>query len=182
MSKKYFSILELMVAMVIIMILAGIVVGVAGFANKQMAISKIKSKISKFEIAMEQYKSDWGFYPRSADLDELADVLWDTTPAPDKISFHNLQNKAYLPEIGTTSTDVETYCKDFMGNPIFYQSPGDVNAEKYDLFSIGINSYAGTTDTAKYDDTEADLGVSEAQDPDEFTDDECDDISNFSRK
>lgn len=178
--------IELMVAMVIILVLAGMVIGVSGLVNKQMGISKIKSKISTFEIAMEQYKSDWGFYPRSYNLDELHDVLLDSS---NDLHFHNLQDKAYLPEMGTTLSDVEKYCKDFMDNPIFYQCPGDVNTTKFDLFSLGINGYAGVTSSATYDDENTYLGldsdsdhISQAQDPDEFTDDECDDISNFSRK
>jgi prepilin-type N-terminal cleavage/methylation domain-containing protein len=58
-----FTLIELMAVIVIIVILAGIVVGSMGFVNEKQARSKAKVQIDLLSKAIEDYKMDNGTYP-----------------------------------------------------------------------------------------------------------------------
>ena len=58
-----FTLIELMAVIVIIVILAGIVVGSMGYVNDKQARSKAKVQIDLLSKALEDYKMDNGTYP-----------------------------------------------------------------------------------------------------------------------
>lgn len=61
-----FTLIELMAVVLVILVLAAIGMGVAGFVQKKMASSAARSQIAAIEAALNSYKLDWGFYPVSS--------------------------------------------------------------------------------------------------------------------
>jgi prepilin-type N-terminal cleavage/methylation domain-containing protein len=59
-----FTLLEMLTVLAIIVILSGIVLGVAGYAQKKSALSRAAGEIAMLGSACESYKSDNGNYPR----------------------------------------------------------------------------------------------------------------------
>jgi general secretion pathway protein G len=62
-KRKHFTIVELLVAISIIAVLAGMLVGGLGGAQEQGSKAATKADILKLEMALEQYKRDNGAYP-----------------------------------------------------------------------------------------------------------------------
>jgi type II secretory pathway pseudopilin PulG len=62
-KRKHFTIVELLVAISIIAVLAGMLVGGLGGAQEQGSKAATKADILKLEMAIEQYKRDNGAYP-----------------------------------------------------------------------------------------------------------------------
>ena len=60
-----FTLIELLAVVMIIMTLAGVTIGVAGYVRKSLAISTAKSQIVAISSALEMYKADIGYYPRT---------------------------------------------------------------------------------------------------------------------
>jgi type II secretory pathway pseudopilin PulG len=52
-----------MAVIVVIAIAAGIMLGVAGYVQRRVAVATARSELAVLETALEAYKSDWGFYP-----------------------------------------------------------------------------------------------------------------------
>ena len=71
MKRDHFTLIELMTAMVIILVLAGMIMGASSIANKISKKRNAQSTINSLEIILEQYKTDWGFYPESNGVLEL---------------------------------------------------------------------------------------------------------------
>lgn len=62
-AKGGFTLIELLTVVVIIGILAGIIIGVAGNVQKKAATSRAKAEISAIELALERFKIDNGAFP-----------------------------------------------------------------------------------------------------------------------
>lgn len=76
-GRAGFTLIELMAVVVIIVILAGLVVGGMNFVQEKQAKDKAKVQIKLLETAIEQYKLEMGKYPGTVD---------DTPAAGDKVS------------------------------------------------------------------------------------------------
>ena len=63
-SHHAFTLIELLAVMVIILILAGLILNVAGSAQYKAALSRATAEIKQMEIACESYKVDNGTYPQ----------------------------------------------------------------------------------------------------------------------
>ena len=61
--RPAFTLIELMAVIVIIVILAGMVVGGLGYVNEKQARSKAQVQIALISKALEEYKLDMGAYP-----------------------------------------------------------------------------------------------------------------------
>ena len=62
-DARAFTLIELMTVMSIIIILAGLVVGISSYANRSAIESRTKAEIKAMETALEAYKADYGAYP-----------------------------------------------------------------------------------------------------------------------
>lgn len=62
-----FTLVELMVVILIIVMLAAISMGVASYVQQHVALTTTKAQIAAFEAAIELYKNDFGYYPASMD-------------------------------------------------------------------------------------------------------------------
>lgn len=54
-----------MAVVLIIAVVGAIALGMTGYVRARIAITRARSEIAALESALESYKSDWGYYPRS---------------------------------------------------------------------------------------------------------------------
>ena len=64
-TKKGFTLIEMLTVIAIIGILAGLIIPAATKARRDAAISKAKATISALETALSMYYTDYGVYPPS---------------------------------------------------------------------------------------------------------------------
>jgi len=151
-----FTLIELMAVIVIIVILAGIVVGSMGFVNEKQARSKAKVQIDLLSKALEDYKMDNGTYPATGNSTSPAasnsNVLWKALYG-DGAADATGAKKIYLAELDpnnnkqgwTQSTSGTISIVDPWGNHYRYRtatsSTGAANAATqnpdFDLWSAG---------------------------------------------
>ena len=77
-----FTIIELLIVMAIIIILAGLVLGISGYAHEKGARSRAEAEIAAMSAALENYKADNGIYPSDPSTQAL-----DPTTKPDFSSY-----------------------------------------------------------------------------------------------
>ena len=77
---KAFTLIELIAVMAIILILAGLILGIAGNAQYKSSLERAKSEIKGMEAAIEAYKIDTGSYPSNTATDAL-NPMSDFDPA-----------------------------------------------------------------------------------------------------
>ena len=167
MKKNYFTLLELLTSMAILIILAGLILGSFGFATRIAKKRTTKAQITAIEVALDQYKSEWGFYPESYDYDrnsdgfpdaiELNEKWWDSLGSVpywidsdgdgDIDSSDTPIEKELIDnhELGLTEDTTYKYV-DVYGNPFYYQSSSSsnmMNPEKFDLWSTGPDGMHG---------------------------------------
>ena len=79
-----FTLIELLAVITIILILAGLILSVAGYANNKGAKARAQGEIQAMSTALESYKADNGTYPESSATDSLNAA--STTP-PDPSTY-----------------------------------------------------------------------------------------------
>ena len=62
-SRSAFTLVELLVAIAIIAILMGLVVGISGVANRKSTEAKARSELQTISAALEEYRLVYGSYP-----------------------------------------------------------------------------------------------------------------------
>ncbi len=153
MTKHSMTIVEIIVAMVIIMILLGIVVGGANVASRTARNSRCQSQIQAIEIALGQYREYFGYYPESANdgvmeinadwWNSIATEMTDMDTDGDGITDLTAR-KSLLDNTQIQFAEHPTYkYVDPFGQPFYYQNPGSVNKESYDLWSKGRDQQHG---------------------------------------
>lgn len=68
--RAAFTLIELLAVMGVIVVLAGLILAIAGSAQTQGARRRATAELKAFETAIEAYKSDNGAYPRSDATDK----------------------------------------------------------------------------------------------------------------
>ncbi len=166
MRRDYFTLLELLVAIAVIAVLAGLTVGGARFAFQRSEEATIRSRMQKLEMALESYRRDWGYYPIKPYPQVTKAAIDNTGPsgvpdnkidlqAPTELKFFQVdfplispQGTPYLDEeIGTT----KPYRQTRSGMPFFYQYPSNAvrslkNTGRYDLWAAGVDEVFHTND------------------------------------
>jgi general secretion pathway protein G len=161
-----FTLLELLAVFVIIVTLAGMILGVTKYAATNAATSRARAEIATMETALESFKNDNGAYPLST---VNRDSGYGSSPGPnEKSNSHILYG--YLS--GTIPPGSKQYFKfklnqlredppnsgyyyivDPFGNPYnYYCNPGaldQTNQPTFDLWSYGPN---GLNDEGSGDD------------------------------
>ncbi len=138
--QSAFTLIEVLAVIAIVVIVAGIVIGGAGAANRKAAEAKARSEISKFEIAVQQYKRDHGYLP-SDDFDSVTDDHEITRSFLVSSDGEERYLKLNLDELRFSGN----YWRDPFGQPYRYEMPGSKNPESYDVWSLGAD---GDDDTA----------------------------------
>ena len=70
-----FTLIELVVAIAVIIALAGLVLGTSGYVINKGKRSRAEVEIAAISVALENYRTDNGMYPRSAASDTLSSIL-----------------------------------------------------------------------------------------------------------
>ena len=143
MNRKYkklkFTIIELLAAMSIIMILAGITVGTFSLISTKSRNYKTEATIKKIELAMISYKHDVGYYFQQSASGSLAINSSDS-------EFLKHIDYTTMKQSGEINNDDNLI--DAWGNEIIYQCPGANNRTMFDLMSNGKdgNDNSGAND------------------------------------
>src|SRR5437762_7632596 len=66
-----FTIIELLVVIIIIMILAGLVLSISSYVQNKGARARAETEIAAISAALESYKADNGIYPQSSDTNNI---------------------------------------------------------------------------------------------------------------
>ena len=123
-----FTLIELLVVITVIAVLAG-VVGPMVFRNVGDAkISAARAQLELFGLALEQYRLDNDYYPSTEHGLGALRTRPDGEPAPRNWRGPYLRKDVPL---------------DPWGRAYIYTSPGEVNAESYDLLSLGRDGVVG---------------------------------------
>jgi len=125
-----FTLIELLVVITVIAILASLV-GPMVFRNVGDAkVSAARAQIELFALALDQYRLDNDFYPATSQ--GLAALRERPSGVPEARNWRGPYLRKAIP-------------LDPWGRPYAYKSPGDVNAESYDLLSLGRDGQPGGT-------------------------------------
>ncbi|MSU23438.1 MAG: type II secretion system protein GspG [Opitutus sp.] len=127
-SRRGFTLVELLLVLVILGILAALVIPKFTGRTEQARITAAITQISSFGTALDAFEVDTGSYPRGQDgLQQLLIQPADTT------GWRGPYLKSDIP-------------LDPWGHPYVYEYPGRVNANGYDIVSMGPDGQPGTAD------------------------------------
>ncbi|MBN2449089.1 MAG: type II secretion system major pseudopilin GspG [Lentisphaeria bacterium] len=127
-TRRDFTMVELLLVLVILATLAAVVVPKFTGRSKQAKITAAATEIASIEVALDAFEVDNGFYPEGND--GLVFLVERPSDAPD-------WRGPYLKKAVRT---------DPWGNPYLYEYPGKQNTEGYDLSSSGPDGRAGNDD------------------------------------
>ncbi len=175
-SCHAFTLIELMAVVLLIALLAVLAINILGYIQTTLAVRLARSQIAVMETALENYKSDWGYYPATTPI-HFSDLKYGES-VNSYLLYRALtgQNgrKQYLqlaPNLcKSNSASGLINIVDPWGTPYnYYNSPktayarvngaanstdgcvlgGQVNKNSYDLFSYGQNrsTYVAGADT-----------------------------------
>ena len=155
-----FTIVEVLVVLVIILVLAGLVLATSSYVHNKGARSRAEAEIAAMSAALENYKADNGIYPASATL-----LPTEANPAnyqtASMILFRNLTGDtdndgqpgpgtSYMAlkpnQIGGTSPAF--FVKDPFGNSYGYSTVGPIGGGYNPTFDLW-SSAGSITDTGK---------------------------------
>ena len=122
-----FTLVELLLVLVILAALAAVVVPKFANRGKQAKVTAAVTQISNFEVALDTFEVDNGYYPSGANgLNDLA------------VQPSNAREwrGPYVKEVPL----------DPWGNPYIYESPGKMNSSSYDISSAGPDMQPGNED------------------------------------
>lgn len=178
--QRFFTLIELLAVIAVIAILAGIVLAVNRIAVHKKAEAKTRAQITSLEVALAQYKIEWGYFPLAAGGGALT-----------KLNLESVKDRA-----GKTLYDPSLY--EFKGDPgssdpnLHYAQDGFTHsgAEMEDAFGISappLSDDEATRQRAEKDALEYRCpGIRNPQTYDlcskgEKLTDDSDDISNYGR-
>jgi general secretion pathway protein G len=127
-SKRAFTLIELLLVLVILGVLAAIVVPKFSGRTEQARITAAQSQITTFGTALDAFEIDNGYYPKGRD------GLQDLVQQPrDAQNWRGPYLRGDIP-------------LDPWGKPYFYESPGRYNPSSYDIMSMGPDGREGGGD------------------------------------
>ncbi|MBO4620576.1 MAG: type II secretion system protein GspG [Victivallales bacterium] len=152
--KRSFTVTELLVAIAIIVILAGILIGGIGYAGRRADEAKTIAAIQTLSAALEAFRTERGFFPASSS-DQMVKFY---RKGSDKelilvlnsmeYKFVDKQGKPFIELNGITATTkakAEAFA-DAWETALHYQCPGTHNKAAFDLYSYGPDKTANTED------------------------------------
>ncbi len=141
-NRRAFTLIELLMVIAVITILAGLGIGGMGMATRRASEADTRSRMERLKNALQEHHRDWGYYPEQDPADEF-----NIENFPHKSGsiegFHDRDGNPYL---GDDEVDGQGRYLDGFRQPFRYQSPGTVNQQSYDLWSIGVNGQNDSTD------------------------------------
>jgi general secretion pathway protein G len=131
-----FTLIELMTVMVIIAVLAALTIGGAKYAVRKAAENRAKAEIHALEAALEDFKADNGYYPKSDGGMNSSTNIYTSLAGGAKKYF------AFKPDQLRTVGSI-TLIVDPFGHEYKYLSPGMNNPAQFDLWSSGPDGLTG---------------------------------------
>ena len=161
-----FTLIELMAVVVMILVLTGLTLRIAGYVQKNMQTQTTRTQIALIGAALESYKADWGYYPLSAPVRSSASMLGETT---NNIYLYNslfLHGKKYLQGFpagqlrlnyvtGTNNSSGVTNIFDVFGTPfVYFNSPRTTYGLSNNTYGVCSNcgyTVGGQVNVVTYD-------------------------------
>ncbi len=129
--RSGFTLIEVMLVLVILVILAGMAVTAIGPMRRRAQINAAKTQVGLVATALDNFDLLTGNYPAT---DQGLDALIDppaNLPNADPLDWPMLKKRVGL---------------DPWDNPYQYESPGKNNPASYDIWSFGPDEVNGTDD------------------------------------
>ncbi len=148
---RAFTIVELLIVIVIILVLAGLILATSGYVQTKGRRSRAEAEIAAISAALENYKADNGIYPSSTDTKNLdpatatlgnyktaSSYLYatlsgdedDDSTTPTAANAKNYFGAALKPNIlGPSPPGPNTYLRDPFGNSYGYSTAKADNPE-----------------------------------------------------
>lgn len=155
MRHAAFTLIELLTVIAIILVLAGLLLHVAGGANTKASLARAQTEIQAMSTALESYKADNGSYPRETGTTDLLNAQGSGGTPPDVSTYKTAGqflyrtlsgygtvtggtalNKAYMTfkpgqlSTGTAAPDTTTYVIDPFGIAYGYSTAGIAEQER----------------------------------------------------
>ena len=134
MKKRPFSMIEILVAMTIIVLLAGLVIGVAAHMKQKARKNQTRAHIAMIEQAMERFFADYSHYPAQAS---------GKLPISYLAGLKDSNGVAYV-DFSSTSVEFSndgTYLLDPFDQAYYFECPGSINTKSFDVWSKGPDTY-----------------------------------------
>ena len=165
-SWNGFTVIELLAVMVIIMIFAGVIMGIVRYVRIRTLALRARAEITALTLAIEAFKNDTGHYPTSG-VFRISTNNWElstgystmTAVTNSWLLYTQLSgSKQYirfttnqLATFWLAGGSPITYIVDPFGAPYNYYNPGfptnaQMNQATYDLWSYGPDGMNGTVD------------------------------------
>jgi len=126
-----FTLIEVLLVLIILVILASLVVGTYSGAQHQAQINAARSQIGLFKTPLNMYRLNIGSYPTTDVGLEALRSPPANLPNPLKWQGPYLEQQIPL---------------DPWDNPYHYECPGRMNPDSYDVWSMGPDGQSGTED------------------------------------
>ena len=147
--KSNFSLIELLVVVGIMALLSGMIFMAVPAIKKKSRDNASKAMMMSLVDALEQYYSEWGFYP-----DSLGSSNRISKTSLETLKSQNGENyiQADSGDMRYVSGVLVDYHSD--DNYFYYESPGVINTEGFDIWSAGADGNSegntlGTNDDIK---------------------------------
>src|SRR5438876_110920 len=131
-ARSAFTLIELLLVMVILVVLAAVVVPKFTSRSEQARVTAATTDISNLETALDAFEVDNGRYPSNEE--GLAALV---SPPAGLQNWHGPYIKRGVPN-------------DPWGAPYVYRFPGSHNASGYDLLSMGADGREGNDDITNW--------------------------------
>ena len=191
MKRRYsFTLVEILTAIVIISILAGMSLGVTSYVRNRNREIQTTTTIKVLEMVLEQYKAKHGSYPAINGAPQAALNNGQVFKIPaakggdetliglfDDVQYDG-DNIVGIKGLNVRIDGSDLIVLDGWGSPVIYIYPGVFNRTKYDLGSAGADKMLGDDSGSKI--TETDWG-SRTSGKYKSNFGKADDITNFKR-
>ncbi len=125
-ARGGFTLVEMLLVLMIIATLAAIVIPKMVGRGKQAKVTAAQTQISNFELALDSFEVDNGYYPKSGGLNDLVEAPANAT--------------------GWKGPYLKNIPVDPWGNAYIYEYPGKHTQNGYDIVSGGEDGRVGTDD------------------------------------
>lgn len=152
-NHKKFTLIEILAAVAILAILAGITTGIIGYVRDKTNEARTIATIEIIKVALEQYKEKFGYYLPTGSTDYI-EFHTDSVTSPSDAATENKTNfnqfidyNSFIKQGVLSGSATGRHCyniKDGYKNPIYYCYPGKINKGSYDLGSLGADRKSGT--------------------------------------